>query len=178
MNCRVIYHPNRAVMPFGAISRVNMQNRVKLKKGALDHFRRMARESPNEIQAYLVGSVVNPNLTTVEYFAYPKRYAVSTPEAVSWYTEDYEQMQKQAEELGWRVVGFIHSHPRWDAVMSPNDYTACVTAMHRVCGIVSVEDRKSRARFWVMDSPLPCEVIYAKSKGTTSGTPGDTSGTA
>lgn len=153
-----------------------MQNKVKLNKSQLDYFRKLARNSPNEILAYLVGEVVNPNLVKVAYFAYTKEYQFSTPNTVQWKAEDYEAMQKQAEELGWRVIGFIHSHPEWDAVMSPQDYEVCVVGMYRLCGIVSVEGRKSRPRFWVTDSSLPCEVIYAKRKGTAP-IPDDTIGT-
>lgn len=143
-----------------------MTNRVKLRKSALDYFRKLARESPLEIQAYLIGEVVHPNLTVVDSLAYTTKYGVQTRDQVGWYRSDYEAVRKQAEEHGRRIVGSIHSHPDWDAVVSPSDYEACIAEGHRVCGIVSTKGRSTRARFWVMDCALPCEVMYVKKKAT------------
>lgn len=139
-----------------------MQNKVKLKKSQLDRFRKLSRNSPNEIQAFLIGEVVSPTLTVVDYFAYCKEYAVSTPNNVSWYLREYEVMARKAEERGRRVVGFIHSHPEWDAVLSPPDYQFTILNGYRVCGICSTAGRKTRPRFWVMDSALECCIEYAK----------------
>lgn len=142
-----------------------MQNKVRLKKGALAHFRKLARNSPNEILAYMIGTVVSPNLIVVDEFAYTKKYHTSTPEQVCWMYDDKQKVARRAEERGKVIVGFIHSHPNWDAVLSPDDYNACITDMFRVCGIVSTENKKTRVRFWYMDSALPCEIIYEKNKG-------------
>lgn len=139
-------------------------NKVKLKKSALDYFRKLARESPLEIQAYLVGEVVSPALTLVHSLVYTLQYGVQTRNAVAWYRADYEKVRKEAEERGRRIVGSIHSHPDWDAVVSPSDYAACLAEGHRICGIVSTDGPKTRVRFWVMDCALPCEITYAKKK--------------
>jgi proteasome lid subunit RPN8/RPN11 len=139
-----------------------MANKVKLKKSQMDYFRRMARDSPLEIQAFLIGEVVSPNLTVIDYFAYPPKYAMQKSNTCAWFVADYEKVKKEAEERGRRVVGFMHSHPQWDAVLSPQDYDICISDMHRVCGICSTEDRRTRVRFWVMDSALPCEITYEK----------------
>lgn len=141
-----------------------MQNTVRLKKSQLDYFRRLSRNSENEILAYLLGFVKSPNLVDVRYFIYPREYKNSTPNTVAWKIEDYEVAKKYAEKLNMNIVGFIHNHPNWDAVMSPQDYEACITEQYRTCGIVSVHGRKTRVRFWVMDSALESAIEYAKVK--------------
>ncbi len=141
-----------------------MQNRVRLKKNQLAYFRKLARNSPNELMAYLIGEVVNPNLSVVDNFEYPPSYAVSTPHSVSWFLEDYSRMRQLAANREKYVIGFIHSHPEWDAVMSPQDYEHTLHNGFRLCGIVSTQGRKTRPRFWVTDTALPCEIEYAKNK--------------
>jgi proteasome lid subunit RPN8/RPN11 len=143
-----------------------MQNTVRLKKSQLDYFRRLARDNKNEIQAYLLGEVKSPNEVEIVYFIYPNRYHHQSPNTVAWWTVDYEHVKKEAERLNLQIVGFIHSHPEWDAVMSPDDYNVCITDMHRICGIVSIHGRKTRARFWVMDSALESAIEYATSERT------------
>ena len=138
--------------------------KVKLVKNHLDVFRRMARKSPLEIQAYLVGEVVSPSLTVIDRFAYTSEYGTQTRGKVAWYRADYDRVQREAEERGRRIVGQIHSHPNWDAVMSSDDFNVCIAGGLRICGIVSTDGRKTRARFWVMDSPVPCDIVYAKKK--------------
>lgn len=139
-----------------------MKTEVRLKRGALTHFRKLARNSPNELMALLIGEVVSDKLTVIDSFEYPTEYAESTPRRVVWYQSEQERVQKKAEARGRRVVGFIHSHPRWDAVMSPSDAEVVLYYGYRVCGIVSIHDRKTRTRFWVTDSCLPSEIKYVK----------------
>lgn len=141
-----------------------MQNRVKLKKSQLDRFRMLARNSPNEIQAFLIGEVISPTLTVIDSFEYPREYEFSTPDGVQWRTVDYARVQAKADALGKRVIGQMHSHPDWDAVLSPQDYDFTITYGYRVCGICSTSERKTRPRFWVMDSALECIIDYAKTK--------------
>jgi proteasome lid subunit RPN8/RPN11 len=148
-----------------AISGANiMKTEVRLKRGALSHFRKLARNSPNELMALLIGEVVNAKLTVVDSFEYAKEYAESSPSRVVWYQSELERVQKKAEARGRCVVGLIHSHPEWDAVMSSADSEVLLYYGYRVCGIVSIHDRKTRTRFWVSDSSLPCEIKYAKAK--------------
>lgn len=137
-----------------------MFSKVKLKKGALNHFRKLARQSPLEIHAYLVGEVKSPDLVEVESFVYPKAYNVQTTISVQWTAEEYAELKQKTEEKGLRIVGDIHSHPQWDAVMSPQDYEACLLDGLCVCGIVSVYGNKTRVRFWTPTSALPCELLY------------------
>jgi proteasome lid subunit RPN8/RPN11 len=143
-----------------------MTRRVKLKvrEGQLVHFRRKARDSRFEILAYLVGEVVSPDLTVIDSIEYAPEYADQTKSMVSWYVRDYETVKQRAEERGKRIIGFIHSHPQWDSVMSADDYNVCIANGYRVCGIVSTHGRSTRVRFWVMDSPLPCRIIHAEKK--------------
>jgi proteasome lid subunit RPN8/RPN11 len=139
-----------------------MKTEVRLKKGSLDHFRKLARNSPNELMALLIGEVVSSKLTVIDSFEYASAYAVSDPTQVVWYQHEQDRVQKKAEARGRRVVGFIHSHPRWDAVMSPSDADVVLYYGYRVCGIVSTQARNTRTRFWVTDSSLPCEIKYVK----------------
>ena len=78
-----------------------------------------------------------------------------------WYLEEYRTVRERAEERGKRIVGDIHSHPNWDAVMSEDDYNGCVEEGFRICGICSTQGRKTRVRFWTPSSALPCEIKYA-----------------
>lgn len=142
-------------------------NRVRLLKGQLDYFRKQARESSLEIQAYLVGEVVSPTLTVVDYFAYTDEYGLQTRGQAAWFRRDYEQVKREAEERGRRIIGSIHSHPNMcDAVLSPEDYNSCITEGHRICGIVSAEHGRTLVRFWVVDCALPADIVYAKEKAT------------
>lgn len=144
-----------------------MRNKVRIKKPQLDYFRRLARETPLEIQAYLIGYVVSPTLTIVDSLAYTREYAVQTNCNVGWSQSEYNRVSQEAEKQGRRIVGSIHSHPQWDAVMSEADYIMCVADGSRICGICSTGNEKgkrTRVRFWLLDSSLPCEIIYAKSK--------------
>lgn len=139
-------------------------NKVKLYKGHLDYFRKLARQTPLEILAYLIGSVKSPMLTVVDSFEYTKAYGKQDAWNVAWTIQEYDRVAKKAEERGKRIIGFIHSHPSWDAVLSSADYEICVTEGSRLCGIVSTDKRKTRVRFWTMESSLPCKIIYAKKK--------------
>lgn len=141
-----------------------MNNTVKLKKSHLDYFRKQARNSKYEIQAYLIGEVVSPNLTVIDSFEYTDEYAKQTTCSVAWYRASYDEVQKKAEKRGRRIVGHIHSHPNWDAVLSSSDYKSCIAEGHRICGIVSTDGPKTRVRFWLMDCALPAEIVYAKGK--------------
>ena len=141
-----------------------MKTEVRLKRGALSYFRKLARNSPNEIQALLIGEVVSAKLTVIDSFEYTSEYAKSEPSTVSWYQSEQERVQQKAEARGRRVVGLIHSHPEWDAVMSSADSEVLLYYGYRVCGIVSTHGRRTRTRFWVGDSSLPCEIKYVKSK--------------
>lgn len=136
--------------------------KVKVKKSQLDYFRKLARDAaPLEVQACLIGEVVSPQLTVIESFAYPMQYHTQTTETVRWFRDDYEAVKRDAEERGKRIVGDLHSHPEWDAVMSPHDYKAHIEECQRVSGICSVYGRKTRVRFWLADCALPCEIVYA-----------------
>lgn len=142
-----------------------MSVKVRLSRGQLNYFRAMTRKAaPKEIQAFLEGEVISPELTVIDRFHYPVKYADHTPTQVAWYMEEYQEVVKRAEERGKRIVGFIHSHPEWDAVLSPDDYNLCITDMHHICGICSTTGVKTRVRFWVMNSALPCEIEYGSHK--------------
>lgn len=146
-------------------------NKVKLRKGQLDGFRRKARKSSLEIQAYLVGEVVSPTLTVVESFAYTSEYGIQTRQQAAWYRRDYEEVKREAERRGRRIVGSIHSHPNLcDAVLSPEDYESCIAEGHRICGIVSTDHGRTVVRFWVVDCALPADIVYEKNK-TAPGSP-------
>jgi proteasome lid subunit RPN8/RPN11 len=138
-----------------------MFSRVQIKRSALNHFRKKARsEYPLEIQAYLAGKVISVNEVQITDFLYTKKYYKQSSNEVSWSTSEYDSVKKEVEENGLSIIGEIHTHPGWDAVMSPSDYKANVTQQLVLCGIVSVNNNRTRARFWTPTSSLPCEIIY------------------
>jgi proteasome lid subunit RPN8/RPN11 len=138
-----------------------MFSKVKVNKGALNHFRKRAREAfPLEIQAYCIGRVVSVNEIEITKFVYPKEYATQTREKVQWYQAELDEVKAKAIEMEQMIIGDIHSHPSWDAVMSPSDYAACLEQAAHIAGIVSVNNGKTRARFWTPTSALPCKIIY------------------
>lgn len=141
-----------------------MRTKVRIRKGALDHFRAKARATGLEIQAYLVGEVVSPTLTVVEKIIYPKAYHTQKTYEVCWFRDEFEEVKRSAEGRGKKIVGDIHSHPSWDAVMSPADYNTQLQDGFRICGICSTSGRKTRVRFWVIESALSAEVEYAVTK--------------
>lgn len=137
-----------------------MKCKVRLNKNQLNYFRFKARNSKLEIQAYLIGKVISPELVVVERFVYPKEYATQTTEEVQWWLDDYNLLKQSAEKENLRIIGDIHSHPSWDAVMSFQDYQAHIEDGHRICGLCSVNNKKTRVRFWIAESSLPCEIVY------------------
>jgi len=139
-------------------------NVVRVKKTQADYFRRIAlreaKKTGKEVQAFLVGHVVSPTLTVIDEFHYTKKYAVQTTCVVQWSGEEYEVVKQAAEAAGKRVVGDAHSHPEWDAVLSPTDYKAHVKEGHRIAGICSIHAGRTRLRFWVVESALPLKIDY------------------
>lgn len=134
--------------------------KVKLDKNQLAYFRRLARNTPLEVHAYLVGQIMSPEYVRVDYFSYPTAYDMQTTAAVQWNTDEVDALRSKALSENRMIVGDIHSHPQWDAVMSPADYAGAITDALRLCGICSVYGRKTRVRFWVPDSALSCEIEY------------------
>lgn len=134
--------------------------KVKIKKAALNYFRSKARDSNLEIEAYLIGTVVSPTLTIVHKVVYTKNYAEQTTSKVQWWVDEYNKVVEQATAKEQRVVGSIHSHPSWDCVMSPSDYQIHVKDGFRILGICSTQNRKTRVRFWIPESALPCKLEY------------------
>lgn len=138
-----------------------MKCKIRLPKGKLDYFRKKARQAePKEIQAYLVGRIVSPELVEIVEFAYTKEYADQSAGEVCWFREDYNRVKNSAEERGLTIVGDIHSHPNYWPVLSPDDHRNTITERHRVCGIYATMGRNSKTCFWVTDSSLPCTIIY------------------
>ena len=138
-----------------------MFSKVRIRKGALDYFRKLARQSsPKEIQAYLIGNVLSVDRIEVTDFAYTKNYHTQTANEVCWYSEEYLKLKSKIEGKGLRIVGDIHSHPNYDAVMSKVDYEGAVTQGLAVCGIVSVNNNRTLVRFWTIASALPCKIEY------------------
>lgn len=150
------------VIPFVVMYGSICMNRVKVKvdKNQLAYFRRLARSSPLEVHAYLVGEIVSPGFVKVDYFAYPAEYKLQTSESVQWYADELDTLRKRVISENLVVVGDIHSHPQWDAVMSPADHAGAIVDSLRICGVCSVYGQKTRVRFWVPDSALPCEIVY------------------
>lgn len=138
--------------------------RVRIRKGQLAYFRKKARATKKEVLAYLVGKVVSPELTIVEYVAYTQKYATQTECEVQWFGEEYDNVKKEAEERGLRIIGDIHSHPNWWPVPSPTDFQGQFQEGHRITGICSVMNGKTKVYFWIPESSLPCAVEYIDGK--------------
>ena len=135
--------------------------KVRVKKGALNYFRKQARESfPFEILAYLVGRVISVDEVEITDFVYTDKYHTQTKGEVRWFQEDFDKVKEKFEADGKRILGDCHSHPSWDAVMSKADYDGAITESLFICGICSTYRGKTRIRFWVPTSSLPCKIIY------------------
>lgn len=138
-----------------------MFSKVRVSKNALNYFRQLARQTPDkEIQAYIAGFVNNINEIEITDFLYTKKYAIQTSCTVAWFQEDYDKLKERVEKEGKRIIGNIHTHPNYDAVLSEQDFTNCVTEQFVVVGLVSIRNNKTRARFWTPTSALPCKIIY------------------
>lgn len=138
-----------------------MFSKVQVRQGALNYFRKLARqEAPYEIEAYMFGKVVSVDVVKITGLAYTKEYGRQERGAVCWFEEDLENLKNKVEKNGDTVLGSLHSHPAWDSVMSPADYRAIVTRQFPLCGICSVNKKRTRVRFWTPTSALPCEIIY------------------
>lgn len=137
-----------------------MQSKVRVSKNKLDYFRRKARATNLEIQAYLVGKVVSPELTVIEDFAYTKNYAAQSVNDVCWFAKEYNEVKAEAEERGLTVIGDIHSHPNWFPVLSECDYKNHLTEGQRVTGICSTMKGKTKVYFWLAETSLPCKIEY------------------
>jgi proteasome lid subunit RPN8/RPN11 len=138
-----------------------MYSKVRIKKSALDYFRRQARNAyPKEIQAYLLGVITSVNEVRVTDVVYPYWYDTQTSEEVGWTADEFKQLKERAIAEHKMVVGDIHSHPNYDPVMSGQDYRAAILDSLLVCGICSVRKNKTKVIFWTPTSSLPCEVTY------------------
>ena len=141
-----------------------MFSKVRVKKSALDYFRKHARESyPLEIQCYLLGNIKSINEIEITDIMWPNEYEIQTTNEVAWKRSEIDALKEKAQLLNKRIVGTIHTHPNTDAVMSEQDYKSAITEAELLCGIVSVWGNKvkhTRCRFWTPTSALPCEKIY------------------
>ena len=137
---------------------------VRVKRGQANYFRKLAlveaKKSGKEIQAYLVGHIVSPQLAVIDSFHYTKKYADQTSSCVRWFDADYQIVKQAAEAAGKHVIGDAHSHPNWDAVLSPTDYVSHIQEGYRIAGICSTEHGRTRLRFWVAESALPLKIEY------------------
>lgn len=133
---------------------------VRIRKGQLDYFRKLARATNKEILAYLVGKVVNPELTIVDKVCYTNNYASQTETEVQWYLADYNKIREDAEGKGLRVIGDLHSHPNWWPILSPKDLKSHIADGNRVSGVCSVIKGKTHVFFWIQESSLPCVIEY------------------
>lgn len=138
-----------------------MFTKVLISKYKLDYFRKMARDSyPLEIQAYMIGKVKSMDTIQIEDVIYPKMYNIQTKTGVQWSADDYHILKEKTTRDGLKIIADIHSHPNFDAVMSPIDYESAIKDGLYICAICSVTRRKTKVRFWTPSSALPVEVIY------------------
>ena len=141
-----------------------MDATVHISRHALDYFRKLARDCPYEVQAYLIGEVRGPqaNQFYVTTLVHPREYFKQTVDEIQPTATEYTRAKTIAFNENRRIIGDLHSHPNWDAVMSPADHKACLEDGLQICGIVSVRDRKTKVRFWQVNSALPCDIKWWK----------------
>ena len=141
--------------------RSHMFSKVRVNKYQLNYFRKIARQGfPNEVQAYLTGKVLSVDSVEITGFHYTPNYAKQGRGEVAWWAEDFNKVKKEAEEENLTILGEMHSHPNFDAIMSPADYSASITQQFVLCGLCSVNRGHTRVRFWTPTSALTCEIIY------------------
>ena len=138
-----------------------MDSKVVVKKSALDYFRQKARKSQFEIHAYLIGLYVHPNKFIISSIEHAREYEVQTKDCVQPAGKEFVRVKALADSQGKRVIGDLHSHPDYEAVMSPADHKACLEDGLQLCGIVSVIKGKTKVRFWTVNSALSCDIKYA-----------------
>ena len=131
---------------------------VHVHKAQLDYFRHLARNSPKEILAYLMGTMTE-SMCRVSYFAYPALNRQSS-ETVRACEKSSKEIIERAEEKGLVLLGDVHSHPQWWPVKSKADHKAQLTECSRLCGVCAVMDRKTKVYFWVAESSLPATLLY------------------
>jgi proteasome lid subunit RPN8/RPN11 len=138
-----------------------MLNKVRVSKGALDYFRKKARDaSPLEIQAYFLGNIKSVNEVEITDFIYTTEYATQTKDTVGWNADHFHALKERAVKEGKIIIGDIHSHPNYLPVMSGTDYRGAILDSLLICGICSIYGRKTNVLFWTPNSSLHCEVKY------------------
>lgn len=132
---------------------------VRIERGQLAYFRKLARENPNEIHAFLIGHKRNRNLVHVYYLEYPE-LEVSTPCEVRPSLESSLEIERDVEEDGFSVVGTIHSHPGGPPYMSKCDLKTHKEEGDEISGICEVRNGRTHVTFWVLNQPIPCTLEY------------------
>ena len=137
-----------------------MDATVYVNKATLDYARRKARNCPHEIHAYLIGEVLYPNRIIISSIEHAREYESQTKYSVQPTAAEFSRVAKIAEDKGKRIIGDVHSHPDYEAIMSPDDHRACVEDGLQICGIISIRERRTSVRFWLVNSALPCAIKY------------------
>ena len=114
-----------------------MQSTVRVKKTQAAYFRKLAlaeaKKSGKEIQAYLVGhsgvaaTRGDATRSTTRRSTPTRRHAV-----FAGTTMTTKASRRLAEAAGKHVIGDAHSHPEWDAVLSPTDYVSHIQEGYRI----------------------------------------------
>lgn len=136
-----------------------LSGKVKVHKSQLDYFRRLSRDCPKEILAFLIGEVVSPTLVRIDQFFYPE-YSEQTTCSVRPTVDSTDAAKKSAADQNLKVIGTIHSHGNWVPIMSVTDYKGHIEDGDRISGIVGINGRRTRVYFWTAESALPCAVEY------------------
>jgi len=136
--------------------------KIKVKRGAEAHFRKQALHSTTEEMAYLIGEVVSPTLVRVDHWRYPDEFKLKDQKNVQATQAAEDRIKVWTEKHKRMIVGTIHSHPNWEAVLSPDDHKGHIEQCHRVSGVCAVRNNRTRVLYWIAESSLPCEVEYIK----------------
>ena len=132
---------------------------VRLKKHHLQYFRNKARQTPNEIYAFLIGTRISPTLIQIERFRYPK-LTMSTPALVVADVDSEVEIEDIAKLNNYTIVGSLHSHPNYITPMSDCDLSTLKNSSHTVSGVLGIIGDKTFITFWCRDTPLPATIQF------------------
>ena len=107
---------------------------------------------PGECFGFLAGT--DEGRGTVRQAVRGANVKVDRPDRFEMDPEEFVQVAQKAEEAGWGIIGFYHSHPDWPPVPSQADLDGAWEGSY--CLIVSVhEGRPFNTAVWLLAEEGP-----------------------
>jgi proteasome lid subunit RPN8/RPN11 len=153
------------------IDAISMTMRVVVDRNEEKKFRRRAmRRMPKEYIELLFGHVHDDSIVICAFVEIDHE---STPQALTYDTEDLERQVDLAAKSGLEYLGTIHSHPhRPDTMFSETDARDSLGREDIVFGILAIDDSKRPWKcvtdYWPKVKPF--EVEYRKAPRLEQGT--------